>query len=119
MNHERPSLFNAVRQSSLKRLASPPTQHPPSPQPHPHSHQKRGRPSTGKRSNPDWVGRTFYIQRKTDLSIEEALLQLKCQGVQLDKSELVNLLLSKWSDYQKSGSDSALLRDLFSLPDTP
>ncbi|MEL7314031.1 MAG: hypothetical protein AAFN08_03660 [Cyanobacteria bacterium J06559_3] len=61
----------------------------------PHSH-KRGRPATGKRSNPNWVGRTYYIQRSTDLDIQAELLRLKRNGTHLDKSELVDLLLANW-----------------------
>jgi hypothetical protein len=58
--------------------------------------KKRGRPATGKRSNKDWIGRTFYIQRETDLDVEGELYQLKREGIEVDKSELVNALLAAW-----------------------
>lgn len=61
----------------------------------------RGRPATGKRSNDDWIGRTYYIQRDTDLDIEDELLKLKRQGIEVDKSELVDLLLSAWVKWQQ------------------
>ncbi|MBW4541591.1 MAG: hypothetical protein KME43_20960 [Myxacorys chilensis ATA2-1-KO14] len=61
----------------------------------------RGRPATGKRSNDDWIGRTYYIQRETDLDIEDELLKLKRQGIEVDKSELVDLLLSAWVKWQQ------------------
>lgn len=63
--------------------------------------QKRGRPATGKRSDPDWIGRTFYIRKETDLDIEAELLELKRQGVELDKSELVDALLSVWLKWRQ------------------
>jgi hypothetical protein len=33
--------------------------------------------------------------------VEEALLQLQRQGIEIDKSELVNLLLGAWVKWQK------------------
>lgn len=62
---------------------------------------KRGRPATGKRSDPNWLGRTYYIRRDTDLDVETELLQLKRQGVELDKSELVDSLLSAWIKWRQ------------------
>jgi len=58
--------------------------------------KKRGRPATGKRSNKDWVGRTYYVQREVDLDVEGELHHLKREGTEIDKSELVNALLSAW-----------------------
>ena len=58
--------------------------------------KKRGRPSTGKRSNPDWIGRTYYVNREVDLDVAEKLIKLKRQGIELDKSDLVNFLLAEW-----------------------
>lgn len=63
--------------------------------------KKRGRPATGKRSNEDWVGRTYYIQKTTDLDVEGELFNLKREGVELDKSELVDFLLSQWVKSQQ------------------
>ena len=63
--------------------------------------KKRGRPAIGKRSDEAWIGRTFYVKRETDLDVEEALLQLQRRGIEIDKSELVNLLMSAWVKWQK------------------
>ena len=63
--------------------------------------KKRGRPATGKRSNPDWIGRTYYIRKDTDLDVESELLKLKREGVELDKSELVDFLLAAWVKWRK------------------
>lgn len=57
---------------------------------------KRGRPATGKRSDPEWIGRTYYIRKETDLNIEGELYNLKRQGIEVDKSELVDFLLGEW-----------------------
>jgi hypothetical protein len=86
--------------------AQPPKNKPPSPQPRPQEkdqpeEKKRGRPATGKRSNPDWIGRTYYIRKDTDLDIESELLKLKRQGIELDKSELVDFLLSAWVKWRQ------------------
>ncbi|WP_052056144.1 hypothetical protein [Myxosarcina sp. GI1] len=58
--------------------------------------KKRGRPATGKRSDPDWIGRTYYIRKETDLDIEDELIKLKREGINVDKSELVDFLLAAW-----------------------
>jgi hypothetical protein len=57
----------------------------------------RGRPR-GKRSNPDFVQTTAYIRVKTYREIRIALLE---QGEELEYSELVEELLSKWLKGQK------------------
>ena len=67
--------------------------------------KKRGRPATGKRSDDGWIGRTYYIQEKTDIDIAEELVALRRQGVSLDKSELVDALLSSWVSWRK-GEDA-------------
>jgi len=69
---------------------------PPTPEP-----KKRGRPATGKRSDPNWTGRTYYIRKETDLDVEDELLQLKRQGIELDKSELVDALLAAWVQWRQ------------------
>jgi hypothetical protein len=58
---------------------------------------KRGRPATGKRSNRDWHGRTYYLQKQTDIILEDALFKLKRSGVEIDRSDLVDALLSAWA----------------------
>ena len=81
-----------------------PIQNPTPPEP-----KKRGRPATGKRSDNAWIGRTFYIQRETDLDAETELLSLKRQGIELDKSELVDQLLSAWVQWRKGENIDSLL----------
>ncbi len=73
----------------------------PTSQPTPTAPKKRGRPATGKRSDDAWIGRTYYVRRETDLDVEDALLKLKRQGIEVDKSELVDLLLGAWVKWQQ------------------
>lgn len=74
--------------------------------------KKRGRPATGKRSDSAWIGRTFYIQKETDLDVETELLNLKRQGIELDKSELVDKLLSAWVKLQKGENPEFLIAEI-------
>ncbi len=74
--------------------------------------KKRGRPATGKRSDDAWIGRTFYIQRETDLDAEGELLNLRRQGIELDKSELVDKLLSAWVQWRKGENLDFLLAEI-------
>ena len=62
--------------------------------------KKRGRPATGKRSDPDWIGRTYYIRKETDFDVEDELVKLKRAGISLDKSELVDFLLAAWVQWR-------------------
>lgn len=71
--------------------------------------RKRGRPATGKRSHPDWLGRTYYVKQDTDLDVEEELLNLKRQGIEIDKSELVDGLLAAWVKWRNGEQANGLL----------
>jgi hypothetical protein len=75
--------------------------------------KKRGRPATGKRSDRAWIGRTYYVKRETDLDVEDYLLKLKRQGIDIDKSELVDFLLAIWVKWQQ-GENIDFLIDEFS-----
>ena len=87
----------ASRRSKKEEVEEQPgTEVTPQPQKQPQEAKKRGRPATGKRSNPDWIGRTYYIRKETDLDVESELLKLKREGVEVDKSELVDFLLGEW-----------------------
>lgn len=70
---------------------------------HPTRHNKRGRPATGKRSNQDWIARTIYVRREVDLDVEMELLNLRRQGIAIDKSELIDTLLSGWLNWRLGG----------------
>jgi len=75
--------------------------------------KKRGRPATGKRSDEAWIGRTYYVRRETDFDVEDYLLKLKRQGIEIDKSELVDFMLAAWTKWQQ-GENLDILLDEFS-----
>jgi hypothetical protein len=86
-------------ESATKPLKSPGRPRHPKPKPkNPNPPGQRGRPATGKRSNVDWQGRTFYIRKRTDDVLTSALFKLKRSGIALDKSELVDALLEAWAE---------------------
>lgn len=123
MSTNRANLFRNLRHSqtesdhdpsSMPMLPGSTHQEPPKT-----STPKRGRPATGKRSDPDWVGRTYYIERKTDLDIEGELFQLKRQGIEIDKSELVNNLLSAWAECRKSGISKFQISEILKKQRSP
>ena len=74
--------------------------------------KRRGRPATGKRSDPNWIGRTYYIRKETDLDVEDELLHLKRQGIEIDKSELVEELLSAWVKWRQGEDSDFLLSEI-------
>ena len=52
------------------------------------------------------------MKRSTDLDVEEELLKLKRRGVEIDKSELVDFLMTVWVKWQQ-GENIDLLIDEF------
>ncbi len=86
---------------SVKKIPQEPTEKQPEGEIVPEPTKKRGRPATGKRSDPDWIGRTYYIRKATDFDIEDELVKLKRAGINLDKSELVDFLLAAWVKWRK------------------
>lgn len=87
--------------------------------------RKRGRPANGKRSDPGWFGRTFYIRKDTDERLEQALYTLKRSGFEVDKSQLADALLNAWAAVELGQVDdfsiSAILEKpeaLFEVDDT-
>lgn len=74
--------------------------------------RKRGRPATGKRSDPGWIGRTYYVKEETDIDVEMELALLRRQGVEMDKSELVNNLLDAWVKWRKGENSDSLLGEI-------
>ncbi len=53
------------------------------------------------------------MKRETDLDVEEELLKLRKQGIDIDKSELVDFLMSAWVKW-RHGENLDLLIDEFS-----
>lgn len=80
--------------------------------------RKRGRPATGKRSNPGWYGRTFYIRKHTDELLEEALFKLRRSGIDLDKSQLVDALLNAWAQVELEKVEDFQIGEILEKPDT-
>lgn len=54
-----------------------------------------------KRQDPGWITRTYYVRKSTDIDLEEELARLRRQGIELDKSDLVNAVLEGWIAYRK------------------
>lgn len=91
---------------------SAPEEQPPEAEITPEPTKKRGRPATGKRSDPDWIGRTYYIRQENDFDVEDELIKLKRAGINLDKSELVNFLLATWIKWRKGENIDILLSEI-------
>ena len=72
----------------------------------------RGRPATGKRSDPGWIGRTYYVREETDIDVELELAMLRRQGVDMDKSELVDSLLSIWVKWRQGENSNILIGEI-------
>jgi hypothetical protein len=98
-----------VPETTQPEATSPPPSNPSSPTT---TKRKRGRPATGKRSDPGWIGRTYYIQEATDIDVEMELALLRRQGVDLDKSELVDSLLAAWVQWRKGKDSESLIGEI-------
>lgn len=60
--------------------------------------KRRGRPATGKRSDPEFDQTTAYIRKDTYKAVKIALIQA---GEDMDYSDLVEDLLSAWLKTRK------------------
>jgi hypothetical protein len=80
---------------------------------------KRGRPATGKRSSVDWYGRTFYIRKRTDRVLEDALWKLKRSGIDMDKSELADALLEHWAEVMLGDREDFPIGDIIKQSQPP
>lgn len=60
--------------------------------------KRRGRPPTGKRNDPEYDQTTAYVRKDTYKAVRIALIE---EGEELDYSELVEELLSKWLKSRK------------------
>lgn len=49
-----------------------------------------------KRSDPDWLTRTYFLEKTTDIEVEAELIKLRRDGIEMDKSDLVNSVLKGW-----------------------
>jgi hypothetical protein len=77
--------------------------------------RKRGRPANGKRSDPNWSARTFYIRKTTDEKVERVLDQMKRYNINLDKSELIDLLLEAWSMVESGEIDDFQIGEILQV----
>jgi hypothetical protein len=77
--------------------------------------KKRGRPANGKRSDPNWSARTFYIRKTTDEKVERVLDQMKRYNINLDKSELIDLLLEAWSMVESGEIDDFQIGEILQV----
>lgn len=59
----------------------------------PQAEKGRGRPATGKRSNPDWKLYSHFLKRRTQRA---AVLRLQAQDDQRDLSDVLQELLENW-----------------------
>jgi hypothetical protein len=76
----------------------------------------RGRPAGGKRSDPNWYGRTFYIRKETDERLERALLHLRRSGIEVDKSQLADALLNAWAAVELDEADDLTIGTIVAKP---
>lgn len=60
--------------------------------------KRRGRPATGKRNDPEYDQTTAYVRKATYKAVRIALIE---DGEEMDYSDLVERLLSKWLESRK------------------
>ena len=50
-----------------------------------------------KRGNPDFVSSSFYVPKKVNIRFDRALLTLKAQGFDLDRSDILSVLMDRFA----------------------
>jgi hypothetical protein len=61
--------------------------------PEPQAEKGRGRPATGKRSNPEWKLYSHFLKRQTQRA---AVARLQAEDSERDLSDVLQELLEKW-----------------------
>jgi hypothetical protein len=82
--HRQPSEAQAVEASEVSA---------PSPVAEPQPEKGRGRPATGKRSNPEWKLYSHFLKRQTQRA---AVARLQAEDSERDLSDVLQELLEKW-----------------------
>lgn len=93
--------LNRLKKAHKEKAAPPPSE----------PAKKKGR-SEGKRSDPEWVMRSFFVRKQTDVKVKQALLALEARGIELDKSDLTEALLDAWLHWLDGGDIEALLNEV-------
>ena len=50
-----------------------------------------------KRGNPDFVSSSFYVPKKVNIRFDKSLLTLKSEGFELDRSDILSVLMDRFS----------------------
>ena len=69
-----------------------------------------------KRGDPDWLTRTYYLEKATDIEVEAELIKLRRDGVEMDKSDLVNSVLKYWVAARRFKEQNGNLRTVQDQP---
>ncbi len=88
----RENLFEKLTRKHQPQPASPPA-------PSEDIVAKKRRPPVGKQRNPYWRSQSYYyyyIQGETELDVASELLELRREGLEIDKSDLADALLAAW-----------------------
>jgi hypothetical protein len=54
-----------------------------------------------KRQDPSWITRTYFLEKTTDIEIEGELYSLRRDGIEMDKSDLINAALKAWVAWRR------------------
>ena len=66
------------------------------PRPKKESLSKAVNPGT-KRGNPDFVSSSFYVPKKININFDKALLTLKANGYEIDRSDILTVLMDRFA----------------------
>jgi hypothetical protein len=50
-----------------------------------------------KRGHPGWKSSSFYVPRQVNIAFDKAILDLKAEGHQLDRSDVLSWLMEQWA----------------------
>ena len=60
-----------------------------------------------KRGNPDFVSSSFYVPKKVNLRFDAALLTCKAAGYDLDRSDILSVLMDRFANAVKAAEVAA------------
>jgi hypothetical protein len=51
------------------------------------------------KDHPDYVSSSFYVPKATNIRFDKAILDLKAEGKQVNRSEVLSYLMAQWASY--------------------
>jgi len=71
-----------------------------------------------KRGNPDFVSSSFYVPKKVNIRFDKAILTLKAEGFDIDRSDILSVLMDRFGIAVDAAEKSGMTVDFKAILET-